>query len=249
MANQKYEITKEWLTQKYVNEKITPKEIANMVGCTYSLVGYLIKKYELPKIPKYKRLEGKRFGRLIVIHLVEISTQGAMWLCKCDCGNERIIPTGKLLYGEIKSCGCYSIEQSKSHGMTNTRPYSIWQGMKTRCDNPKSINYHLYGGRGIIYTDKWSTFEGFWNDMEDGYSEELTLDRINNEKGYSKENCRWSNTETQNSNKRINSLLCFNGIIKNVNQWSKELGIDRRKLYYLKSKGLSDNEILSKIQR
>lgn len=95
-------------------------------------------------------------------------------------------------------------ECNVTHKMSKTRIYKIWQGMKTRCDNPKSINYLNYGGKGITYDNRWKKFEVFWNDMKGNYSHDLTLDRIDNKKGYCKENCRWVSYKVQNNNRRNN---------------------------------------------
>ena len=95
------------------------------------------------------------------------------------------------------------------HGMSATRVYNIWRGMKTRCTNPKAIKWNLYGGRGIRYDASWDTFEGFWNDMQEGYSDGLTLDRISSDGDYCKDNCRWVSYETQNNNKVNNIHLVY----------------------------------------
>ncbi len=92
----------------------------------------------------------------------------------------------------------------KTHGMSNSRQYKIWQQIKVRCDDPNAIKYHIYGGNGITYPDKWKTFEGFWEDMRDGYADNLTIDRIDNSKSYSADNCRWVSYSEQNMNRSCN---------------------------------------------
>lgn len=89
------------------------------------------------------------------------------------------------------------------HGFRYTRQYDVWRGMKRRCDNPKSKDYIFYGGKGITYDQKWKTFEGFWEDMQEGYSDDLELDRIDTSKNYCKENCRWENSSVQCFNRGI----------------------------------------------
>lgn len=120
----------------------------------------------------------------------------------CECGNEGIYVLAALKNGNTKSCGCYSLESKRTHGMYNTRQYQTWADMKTRCDNVNHKWYPEYGGRGISYIEKWSTFEGFWEDMQEGYSDDLSLDRIDNDGLYCKENCRWATDEYQSHNQR-----------------------------------------------
>ena len=115
--------------------------------------------------------------------------------CKCPlCGN--IVERTKIQCIQGKSCGCKGKgHASKKHGMSKTRQYKIWEDMKKRCDNKNSKCYHRYGERGITYDPKWKTFEGFWKDMEDGYSDNLTIDRIDNNGDYTKKNCQWINQQ------------------------------------------------------
>ena len=109
--------------------------------------------------------------------------------------------------------------------------YWIWSSMKSRCTNRKSKrDYMRYGARGISFTEKWDSFANFYSDMKDGYSAELTLDRINNDIGYCKENCRWVDRKVQANNRRSNKLLSFDGKTQTLAQWSDEIGIKRSTL-------------------
>ena len=155
-------------------------------------------------------LTGCRYGSLLVIRECEprITPSGGkkrMWECRCDCGKIVVVLQCSLRSGGSKSCGCIRArllrERSIVHGKRVSRPYSIWSSMKTRCNNPRSENYHYYGGRGIKYDSKWESFSGFWEDMEDGYSDKLSLDRINPDEGYNKKNCRWIDPTEQARNK------------------------------------------------
>lgn len=156
-------------------------------------------------------LTGDRYGGLLVLGEAEryVSPAGhssRQWRCLCVCGKEIVVRHSNLRTGYVnKSCGCLRDkeveERLTTHGLSKTRPYTIWMGMKTRCDKEWAMRYSNYGGRGIGYDPKWAAFEGFWEDMEEGYEDHLTLDRIDPTKGYSKENCRWATYEQQARNK------------------------------------------------
>lgn len=107
----------------------------------------------------------------------------------------------------------------------SNRLYRIWCNMKTRCTNPNTNRYHIYGGRGIKVCDKWQTFKGFCDDMEKTYQKELTLDRIDNEKGYFKENCRWATYKEQGRNTRVNRMITYKGETMVMTDWANRLGI------------------------
>ena len=158
-------------------------------------------------------LTGQQFERLKVIQFYDISKdKKARWLCECSCGNKNIIVTGKLLRsGHTKSCGCLSREMAskrmKKHERSQTRLYSIWCNMKSRCFNKSIPQYKDYGGRGITICDGWLSDDGFINfynwSMDNGYLKNLTLDRNNVNGNYEPSNCRWVTTTIQNINQRI----------------------------------------------
>ena len=159
-----------------------------------------------------KDLTGQQFGRLVVTERAgNDKYYRAMWKCQCDCGEIRVESSSNLLRGLVKSCGCLRSENSRNsitHGKRKTRLYGVWSDMKTRCYNPKTHNYQRYGGRGITVCDEWlNDFQAFYDwAMANGYDEnapymKCTIDRIDNDKGYSPDNCRWVDVATQNKNK------------------------------------------------
>lgn len=151
-----------------------------------------------------KRLEltGQRFSYLTVVEPRGTKNGHTMWLCRCDCGNEKVISAKHLMSGNIKSCGCMHFKACLTHGKTETRLYHIWCTMKNRCKNPSSPKWYRYGGRGIKVCEEWQRFEPFYKwAIEHGYSDELSIDRINNDGNYEPNNCRWATAKEQANNK------------------------------------------------
>jgi hypothetical protein len=163
---------------------------------------------------RLRNLTGKRFGKLIVLERVEkpknVQHKGAFWLCKCDCGKTKSIAATNLTSNHIRSCGCLkktlTPPSSKTHNMTNTKTYRLWNNMKQRCYNPKRPEYKNYGGRGIQVCEKWRlSFIEFHNYVsalpcynKPGY----TLDRIDNSSDYKPYNVRWATRKEQSQNQR-----------------------------------------------
>lgn len=182
-------------------------------------------------------LTGKKFGRLTVIKRAENGKNGhTYWLCKCICGNKTTVRSDHLKNGLIRSCGCLEDENRKTmgttHGLTNTRLHNIWGHIIQRCTNPKCINYHRYGGRNITICDEWKNdFMTFYKwAMDNGYQKILTIDRIDNNKGYFPENCRWTTYKTQANNRRNNHLITYNGKTQTIAQWSREFNISANRI-------------------
>lgn len=151
---------------------------------------------------------GDLYGRLTVVSLSGYDKRNRpLWTCKCICGTIKIVAQGDLRAGDTRSCGCLNRDcqklRSVTHGLTNTRLYKIWENVKSRCTNPNIPAYKDYGGRGILLCAEWFSFNEFHKDMGETYKEHLTLDRINPNGGYNKENCRWIPEEDQIYNKTM----------------------------------------------
>lgn len=163
-------------------------------------------------MPRFaENLIGQKFGRLTVVDRApNDKSLHANWVCKCSCGNTKVVGARHLKSGNTISCGCYAKERSSerntTHGMSNTRLFHIWTGMNGRCYCHGHNAYSRYGGRGIGVCDEWRhDFEGFYNwAMSTGYDDSLSIDRINNDKGYEPSNCRWATPKQQANNRRNN---------------------------------------------
>lgn len=187
-------------------------------------------------------MTGQRFGRLTVVKISD-KKQGThrYWECKCDCGNTTYVMRMRLIDGSTKSCGCYRVDKGKlrqTHGERKTRLYRIWTGIKDRTLNHNSKYWSRYGERGISIYPQWAnSFETFrdWA-LSNGYSDNLTLDRIDNDKGYEPNNCRWADWLIQQNNKR-NTIYCeYEGEIIPLSILSRQLGISNylcRKRYQI----------------
>lgn len=204
-------------------------------------------------MPKRDNLVGQRFGRLTVISKAgAIGTSSMRWNCVCDCGNKTVVYGHFLKSGHTQSCGCLAFEaigeRSRKHGMVDTRLYSIWHGMKKRCLDANDANYFRYGGRGICICAEWqSDFKNFadWA-LNNGYTDELTIDRIDNDGNYCPENCRWVAPSVQCNNKSNNRLVTANGQTHTVSEWSKILSINDSTLCARLDRGWSDEETINK---
>lgn len=184
-------------------------------------------------------LSGKRFGRLLVVRRVDkpvtSKKRGIYYLCKCDCGTEKILNRNSLQSG-TQSCGCLIVETTAqlakktltTHGMAKHPLYHVWHHMMQRCGNPKYREYKLYGARGITVCERWKDVRNFISDMEATYRSGLEIERIDNDKGYEPSNCRWANRKEQCNNTRHNVFFEFNGERKTIAQWAETLGISHQ---------------------
>lgn len=203
---------------------------------------------------KPNNLLGQRFCRLIVVaDGGRCNKRNILWLCRCDCGGETTAYAYDLRSGRVKSCGCYNREGSKrvTHGQAGrlngrSPTYNIWAEMVQRCTNPKSRSWPHYGGRGVTLCDRWRKFENFWEDMGDR-PQGKSLDRIDNNGGYSPGNCRWADTHTQTRNKRNNVFVTVRGVTHCLADWCRHLGVSKQAIYYWVKKGLTYEAAIERV--
>ena len=200
-------------------------------------------------------LTGKRFGRLTVIEEAgRDKFHRTMWKCRCDCGNEKVIPYENLAKGDTRSCGCLAhdltVERNLKHGDSfrgkKERLYGIYNNMKTRCYTKTDSHYERWGGRGIKMCDEWlNSYEAFkeWA-INNGYKEDLTIERIDNDGNYCPENCKWISHKEQARNKRNNHFLTYNGERKCLGEWCEIYNIPRTTLWNRVARGWTPEECL-----
>lgn len=172
----------------------------------------------------FQDLTGRHFTRLIVLRLERSDGNNVYWLCRCDCGQERIVLGNNLRRGLSKSCGCYRDEIRTKHGKDKQREYKAWHAAKQRCTRPEVSAYPEYGGRGITMCDRWiDSFETFFEDMGP-CPPGLSLDRIDNDGPYSPTNCRWTTQVVQQSNRRVTVMATHNGETLPLKEWARRSG-------------------------
>lgn len=176
-----------------------------------------------------KDLTGQKSGRLTAIRVAFIRNESTYWLCVCDCGNEKTVDRSTFVRRPNISCGCLHKEIQRQrltrHGMARTPEYVAWQAMHQRCENPSNPEYRNYGARGITVCEGWATFDVFIIDMGMRPSPKHSIERADNDLGYSPDNCKWATRKEQNDNKRVTRRLRFNGRVKTLTQWAKDKGI------------------------
>lgn len=188
-----------------------------------------------------KDLIGKRFNNLTVIEFAYKKNYRAYWKCRCDCGNEKIIMRNNI--PKTLTCGC-SKGANKYVGKFPRKLGDVYYNMKKRCDYKNHKSYNSYGGRGITYCDKWKTLEGFLDDMLDGYEEGLTLDRIDVNGMYCKENCRWVSRNIQANNKTTNIFLEYKGEKLTLSELTNKLGLNYSMVQHRIARGYTVEEAI-----
>ena len=206
-------------------------------------------------------LSGKRFGRLVVIKSAEMKGKNKQWLCVCDCGETKTVLGYNISNGHTKSCGCLTKEiaivSNSSHGMSKSRFYQIWRDMLDRTTRLKNVAYDNYGGRGIKVCQEWRVFENFMNEMHESYLQHAeihgelstTIDRINNDEGYLKTNCRWATPKFQSLNKRSNLKHSVNGKLLTVKEISDIYGLAYAAVRKRVSLGWAGDDLISPSKR
>lgn len=207
---------------------------------------------------KCNDIVGRRFGRLVVIEFLGLRPYGksgvnrSSVLCKCDCGNDYTAYVSSLTTNAVLSCGCRRKEnQIKSvtkHGMFKSRLYVCWGNMKARCTNKNNKDYPNYGGRGISVCSEWLDFGKFkdWA-LANGYNDSLVIDRIDNDRGYEPDNCRWiTNEQNQNNRRKTFNITAF-GITLSAGQWAKQdiCKVDRGTLRHRIRAGMNPEEAIT----
>lgn len=195
---------------------------------------------------------GAKIGRLTLIAKVGKKPYGnTIWSYRCDCGKcGEAISTN--IGRQTNSCGCLSVEKtsarSKTHGKSKKcSEYGIWCAIKRRCQNKSSKFYGHYGGRGITVCEKWETFEGFLDDMGDKPSDSHSIQRIDNDSGYSKENCCWATVYEQNSNKRNARYITFKGKTQPLYIWSDDLLFNYKNVWWILRRKNWDQSVIDEM--
>ena len=208
---------------------------------------------------KFPLKEGQRFGKLVIIKLdhTVLTKQGRhryYYLCKCDCGNTHTAEKSHLKGHRIISCGCWQKSdeykqtvkgQNSKHGMKGTRLYYLWSAMKERCNTPSCSPYKRYGGRGITYCEEWEKFEPFmeWA-LNNGYNDNLSIDRIDPDGNYEPSNCRWVSWKVQGNNRSNNRVLTYKGESHTISEWAQITGIKSSTIQARLRRGCTIEEVL-----
>lgn len=175
------------------------------------------------------RLANKRFGRLVALRICGKQRQHNLWECKCDCGKIHNVRSTHLTDGRIMSCGCLHRERASmsmfKHGMSETPEFRVWTRMRSRCLDKNCKSYKDYGGRGIKICVRWDAFANFFSDMGVRPSPGHSIERIENNLGYSPINCRWATKLEQARNKRNNRFITVNGVRRCMGEWAEVTGL------------------------
>lgn len=191
-------------------------------------------------------LKGMRFGTLTVLEESPIRNIHGhiMYEVVCDCGKKKMVLGSSLRNGTSRSCNSCPLLLG-THGMYNTREYRIWCSMKSRCSNKNDPNYKRYGGRGIVVCDDWvNSFENFYRDMGDSIN--LTIDRIDVNGNYCKDNCRWVDMKVQSRNKTNNNIFMYNGVNTCASEICEKINMSTSTFYNRLKRGWSIDDTINK---
>lgn len=196
---------------------------------------------EPPIHGNFKDLTNQIYGRLCVLgYFGKNKNNNHSWICRCTCGNVTKVYSSHLKNGDSTSCGCYNKEKLITHGYAirgkNDATYTSWRSMLARCQNPNNTAYSYYGERGIKVCERWFKFENFLADMGER-PKGLTLERIENDKGYYQTNCKWATRKEQNNNTRSNVFVTYNGKTQTISEWARESNMNHSCLLRRINKG------------
>lgn len=197
-------------------------------------------------------ITGQTFKYLTAIKPVGSGKGGVVWECRCKCGKTINATAKSLRRGNTKSCGCLNSERviarnkaGATHGMTGTPTFTSWDSMIQRCTNPNHKAFEYYGGAGVKVCPAWlNDFSSFYKDMGERPAG-MTLERIDNDKGYEPGNCRWASPLEQANNRRNNISLTVGGVTDTLANWSRKTGIGQKTIMYRIKNGWSDEQALS----
>ncbi|MEW5569731.1 hypothetical protein [Rossellomorea marisflavi] len=179
---------------------------------------------------KRKDLTGNKYNRLTVISFSHMKGKHSYWNCKCTCGKDKTARSDCLKNDTVKSCGCLNREAKRTtHGLSKTKLYHVWAGMKDRCYNENSHGFTYYGSRGINVCEQWKNdyIEFHKWAFESGYKEGLTIERINVNGNYDPSNCKWITQEEQTRNMTSSRKITYDGKTQTISEWARELKINR----------------------
>lgn len=192
---------------------------------------------------EFDDLTGRSFGRLTVIGFSHRPKKTRYWACVCKCGSEAIVPGNNLVSGKTKSCGCFHKERAAdmaramgagniTHGMTKSREYEVWHGMKQRCLDAGADDYKYYGAKGVSVCERWlNSFENFYADMGPRPSKIHQIDRRDPYGNYEPSNCRWVTPKEQQRNRRQHHLLTYKGETKCLSEWAETVALPMTALW------------------
>ena len=215
--------------------------LQNIPNKELAILDEKFKKKKPVRVMKQRNLVGQKFGKLTVIKQCGKGRGNRYYsLVRCDCGYEYLVPDTYLISGRRKSCHNCN-RPSQTHGKTHTRLFYIWSSMKQRCLNKNRKSYQEYGERGISVCAEWLDFQTFYEwAMNNGYQEDLTIDRIDSNGNYEPSNCRWADLTTQARNKRNTLFVDYEGTKKPVQEVAEIVGMKAATIAYRLRKGWSD---------
>lgn len=202
---------------------------------------------------KINDLSGRHYGKWTVLKFEGVIKKTYYWSCQCECGNVKKVASANLLTGKSLSCGCLAkklaSERGKTHGLSKTRTYRLWSGIKTRCTNPNEQAWKHYGGRGVKLCGRWEKFENFLEDMGEVPSKLHSIERIDVNGDYCKENCCWIELKFQARNRTKNTIITHNGMTMCAVEMCEKLKLPYKLIIERMSRGLTFQQAIQKKKR